>query len=101
MTEALLQKLEEKMMLLLGEVEDLRKEVVHLRHETSHMKAERENHTRKLTDLLGLLDAVNATEKPAEFVTNTVHATTTTVRPVIVQKVASFEHNDSDFAQSS
>lgn len=58
MTESLLQKLEEKMVMLISEVEDLRREIQHLNHENSTLRAERENHARKLQDLIALLDTV-------------------------------------------
>jgi regulator of replication initiation timing len=61
MTENLLQKLEEKMLLLISEVEDLRKEIQHLNHENSVLRIERENHAKKLEDLISLLDTVNLT----------------------------------------
>lgn len=71
MTEQLLQKLEEKMMLLLGEIEDLRKTVdkvnqenVVLKQENAGMKFDRENHSRKLEDLLSLLDTINTADMP-------------------------------------
>lgn len=71
MTEQLLQKLEEKMMTLLGEVEDLRKEVARLNQENSavkqenfSMKSDREVHVSKLEDLVALLDSVNSTDIP-------------------------------------
>lgn len=71
MTEQMLQKLEEKMMMLLGEVEDLRKVVDRLGQENSALKQEnagmkfdRENHARKLEDLLSMLDTVNASSVP-------------------------------------
>ena len=59
MTENLLQKLEEKMLMLLSEVEELRKNLQHLTHENATLKFEKENNSRKLLDLIGLLDAVN------------------------------------------
>lgn len=59
MTENLLQKLEEKMMMLLTEVEGLRTEVQHLNHENSSLRLERESNTKKLQDLISLLDSVN------------------------------------------
>jgi regulator of replication initiation timing len=90
MTEALLQKLEEKMMVLLSEVEDLRNEVTQLRQEGARMKAERENHSRKLTDLLSLLDAVNPV----------VAVNSAPVRPVVVQNLTVVDHAD-EYAQSS
>jgi regulator of replication initiation timing len=58
MTESLLQKLEEKMVMLISEVEELRKEIQHLNHENSALRNERENHARKLQDLIALLDTV-------------------------------------------
>lgn len=64
MTESLLQKLEEKMMVLLTEVESLRKDVHRLNHETASLKFERENNARKLQDLLSLLDSVNVIVSP-------------------------------------
>ncbi len=71
MTEQLLQKLEGKMMHLLGEIEDLRKAVdrLHqengaLKQENADMKADRENHSRKLEDILSLLDTLNQPEMP-------------------------------------
>ncbi|HEU5280741.1 MAG TPA: hypothetical protein VFU82_02010 [Gammaproteobacteria bacterium] len=71
MTEQMLQKLEEKMMMLLGEVEDLRKMVDRLQQENTSLKQEntgikfdRENHTRKLEDLLSMLDTMNTPVQP-------------------------------------
>lgn len=61
MTENLLQKLEEKMVMLISEVEDLRKEIQHLNHENSMLRVERENHAKKLQDLISLLDTVSIT----------------------------------------
>jgi regulator of replication initiation timing len=61
MTESLLQKLEEKMMMLISEVEELRKEIQHLNHENASLRAERENHSRKLQELISLLDTVTST----------------------------------------
>lgn len=69
MTENLLQKLEEKMMLLLSEVEDLRKEIRYLNHDNSVLKMEKEkylmersNQERKLQDLISLFDTVKTVE---------------------------------------
>lgn len=71
MTEQLLQKLEERMMLLLSEIEDLRKTVdkfhqenLVLKQENAGMKFDRENHSRKLEDLLSLLDTLNQSDMP-------------------------------------
>lgn len=69
MTENLLQKLEEKMMVLLTEVESLRQEVKQLHGENTSLKNEKEQHAmavsqheKKLRDLLSLLDAINVVE---------------------------------------
>lgn len=62
MTENLFQKLEEKMMTLLTEMDDLRKEIQHLAHENTALKAEKDNHAKKLQDLILLLDSVSSTE---------------------------------------
>lgn len=59
MTENLLEKLEEKMMMLLSEVEDLRKDVSRLNQENHALKSEKENSGRKLQDLISLLDSVS------------------------------------------
>ena len=65
MTDNLLQKLEEKMMVLLTELESLRRETVCLRQENNHLKAEYNHHTKKLQDLLLLLDCVDTVPSPA------------------------------------
>lgn len=62
MTENLLQKLEEKMVTLISEVEDLRREIQHLNHENSLLRIERESNFKKLQDLIALLDTLNVTE---------------------------------------
>ena len=58
MTENLLQKLEEKAMTLLSELEMLRHEVVQLRKENSTLKIEKDNSVRKLQDLISVLDTI-------------------------------------------
>ncbi|MBA3660298.1 MAG: hypothetical protein H0W64_01070 [Gammaproteobacteria bacterium] len=69
MTENLLQKLEEKMMLILSEVEELRRDVLCLTQENTELKLDREKYLtekmyneRKLQDLLSLFDAVKSME---------------------------------------
>lgn len=62
MTENLLQKLEEKMMTLLTEVEKLRSDVQGLKHENTALRMERESHSRKLQELISLFDSVNTVE---------------------------------------
>lgn len=65
MTDNLFQKLEEKMMTLLSEVEDLRNEIARLNHENTTLKFERENHAEKLRGLISLIETVN----PADNIT--------------------------------
>jgi len=96
MTEMLLQKLEEKMMLLLSEVEDLRKEVIYLRQDGSHLRAEKENHSKKLSDLLGLLDAVNLVDQAAANVNALAHPTA--IKPVSLQSISSLDRQEHEYA---
>jgi regulator of replication initiation timing len=63
MTENLLVKLEEKTMVLLSEIEELRKQVQRLTLENATFKMEKETNTRKVQDLISLLDSAN----PSEF----------------------------------
>lgn len=58
MTEGLIQKLEEKMMVLLAEVVDLRKEIQLLTQENALLRREKESNTSKLQDLISLFDAI-------------------------------------------
>lgn len=60
MTDNLLYKLEEKVVLLLTELEDLRKEVSLVKHENATLKAEKVSHAHKLQGLVSLLDAIDA-----------------------------------------
>ena len=57
MTEMLLQKLEDKAMNMLAELEKLRAEVKNLRSENSSLRAEKDNNSRKMQDLVSLLDS--------------------------------------------
>lgn len=68
-TESLLQKLEERTMLLVSELESLRQSNLQLNHELNAIKSEREalknereNNTKSLTDLISLLDSVGSTD---------------------------------------
>jgi regulator of replication initiation timing len=79
MTETLLQKLEEKMMLLLSELEDARREMHRLNHENALLKAEKENHANKLADLISLLETVSTSEMLMPSVNIPV------MKPVLVQ----------------
>ena len=63
MTENLLQKLEEKAMTLLSELEMLRHEVVQLRKENSTLKIEKDNSVRKLQDLISVLDTISLNDE--------------------------------------
>lgn len=58
MTENLLLKLEEKMVMLISEVEELRKEIQHLNHENSTLRFDKENSSKKLQELISLLDTI-------------------------------------------
>jgi regulator of replication initiation timing len=60
MTDNFLQKLEEKVMVLLTELESLRKEINQLRHENANLRTERANHAKKLQGLVSLLDSLEA-----------------------------------------
>jgi regulator of replication initiation timing len=79
MTENLLQKLEEKVMMLLTEIEESRREIQRLSHENSLLKIERENHAKKLTDLISLLDTVNAADSLL------ANVSAPAMKPVLVQ----------------
>jgi hypothetical protein len=61
MTDNFLQKLEEKVMVLLTELEVLRKEHSQLKQENATLKAEKQNHAKKLQGLISLLDSLEAT----------------------------------------
>lgn len=80
MTENLLQKLEEKMMLLLTEIEDARRELQRLSQENSLLKIEKENHFKKLADIVSLLDTVGSTDNMMAATINMP-----TMKPVLVQ----------------
>lgn len=56
MTENLLLTLEEKTMVLLGDLEALRQEATRLRLENKTLKAEQLQFTKKLQDLVSVLD---------------------------------------------
>jgi hypothetical protein len=63
MTETLLVKVEEKVMLLLAEVEKLRAEVYGLKQVNATMTKEKEVNTNKLNDLLALFDSFGGAEE--------------------------------------
>lgn len=62
MTDILLQKIEEKVMVLVTELEDSRKEINQLRHENSLLKSEKVGFTKKLQGLISLLDEFDISE---------------------------------------
>jgi len=57
MTDNLLQKLEERTMAVLSELEKMRHEFKQLKHENFSLRTEKESNERKLQDLLSLLDS--------------------------------------------
>lgn len=87
LTENLLYKLEEKMMSLLTDSEGLRQQIQRLQQENAALKQDRENHSRKLQDLINLLDSVNAPEQPAQA-NNTYANVNSTVKPLLEPVVA-------------
>lgn len=66
MTENLLLKLEEKMTSLLSELENLRKELLDVRHENASLKSEKQNTTKKLQDLVAVLDMMSNEPIPVQ-----------------------------------
>lgn len=74
MTENLLEKLEEKMMLLLAELEDAHKEIHHLLQENNTFKQEKEKHSQKLADILSLLESAHVAEKTVEIEQSSMNA---------------------------
>lgn len=79
MTESLLQKLEERIVLLLTEVEDTRKQIQVLTQENTALRIERKSIEDKLSDLDALLNSVNTAD---DIMSNVV---TPTLKPVLVQ----------------
>jgi regulator of replication initiation timing len=59
MTDNLLQKLEEKVITIVTELEGLQKVVIQLRSENSSLKADKENFATKLHNLVSLLDTID------------------------------------------
>lgn len=79
MTDNLFQKLEEKMMLLLAEIEDSRREIARLTQENAMLKREQEVHSNKLADLISLLDSVSSSD------IMTMGASIATIKPAATQ----------------
>lgn len=98
MTENLLQKLEEKMVMVLSEVQDSRKEIQRLNYEHQRIAnensilkievekyvQERQRHATKLEELLSLFNVVNNIESTISN-TNTSNTNATAVKPVLIQ----------------
>jgi regulator of replication initiation timing len=79
MTETLLQKLEEKMMLVLTEVESSREQLKKLLQENATLRFEKESYTQKLQGLVSLLETMN-------LVDTTIQNTNATLgKPMLVQ----------------
>lgn len=98
MTENLLQKLEEKMVMVLSEVQDSRKEIQRLNYEHQRIAnensilkievekyvQERQRHVTKLEELLSLFNIVNNIESTISNI-NTSNTNATAVKPVLIQ----------------
>ncbi|GEM_PF-4668469 len=64
MTENLIQKMEERVGLLLSELTLLRSEIKHLRYENASLKAEKANSTKKIEGIISALDALDIPHQP-------------------------------------
>jgi regulator of replication initiation timing len=62
MTETLIQKIEDKVLLLLAEITNLRQEVNQLRSENTSLRAEQSDHAEKLRELVSLLDVLDESQ---------------------------------------
>lgn len=87
MTENLLQKLEERMMTLLTEIETSRKEIQRLQNENSALKNEIERNifdnqknAKKVEEILMLVDSVGSTDTTMAHVSSIA-----LVKPVLIQ----------------
>ena|SRR3989344_1521311 len=60
MTDNLFQKLEEKIMLLLAELDCMRKELSQLRQENASLKLEKTRHAQKIQEMIALMDMLDA-----------------------------------------
>lgn len=67
MTDELLKKLEEKMMTLLAELENMRRETHRLRQENQDLKMEYGDHVKKLQGLVSLLDSLGTTHEQVVY----------------------------------
>lgn len=72
MTDSILQQLEERITILLAELEDLRFEIKLLKQENSELRSEKLRYTQKLQRLISLLDSIDAvTDEPAGLFVST------------------------------
>jgi len=69
MTENLLQKLEDKIILLVKELNGFRQDNERLTRENNQLKTEYGEHTKKLQHLISLLDSLNSKHLPNAFST--------------------------------
>ena len=67
MTDQLLQRVEEKMMALLTELETLRNDLHHFKQENSQLKMDKAAYTKKLQALVAALDSFENSEPTREF----------------------------------
>jgi hypothetical protein len=87
MAEKLLQKLEEKMMVLISEVEGLRRKIHHLEHENLLLKQEHEKYhqekqieMQRIAEMIQLIDTVNLVDLPGS-------ASMAASQPVLIHEV--------------
>ena len=76
-----LQRLDEKMMMLLTEIEDSHSEIQRLSQENSLMKIEREKHATLLERLIGKLEMISSADG---MISNALSAPA--MKPVLVQE---------------
>ena len=62
MTENLLQKVEDKIHLLIAEVATMRQELLFLKHENASLRKEQGGHAQKLQHLISLLNVLGTEE---------------------------------------
>ncbi len=72
MTESLFQKLEEKVVTMISEVEQLRKELVRVSQENTALLAEKANQAQKLQGLVALIETLDVTSEVSFLRDNTV-----------------------------
>lgn len=80
MTETLISKLEEKLMLILTELEKLRTEAFGLKQENTALRIEREKVEERLKSLMTLFDAVDTVETFSPIANTSMGS-----KPVLIQ----------------